>query len=409
MAKKWDRLIVGGNLATFADNGIPYGAIENGAIAISGRQIAWIGPVNELPNAPSECAEVVDRAHGRWILPGFIDCHTHLIFAGNRAQEFEQRLQGKSYAEIAQDGGGIAYTVQQTREATESDLVDLAAHRLRHLQAEGVTTIEIKSGYGLQVATERAMLKAARRLDDRYPMEIFTTFLGAHAMPPNYAGSKDDYIKLVIEDMLPTIAEENLADAVDAYCEHLAFDTEQVRRVFEAAAELDLPVKLHADQFSDCGGAALAAEFSALSADHLEYTSAAGIRALADAGTVAVLLPGAFHTLSETQLPMIDAMRKHQVPMAVATDCNPGSSPLSSILVAINFACVYFGLTVDEALSGATRNAAKALGVHDRLGTLEVGKQADVAIWDVSHPSELAYWIGGRRCETLYKAGEAVF
>ncbi|MDX1570235.1 MAG: imidazolonepropionase [Xanthomonadales bacterium] len=406
-AKKWDQLIINANLATMADDG--YGAIESGALAIANRRIAWLGSMKDLPGAPDDCARDVHSASGQWLTPGLIDCHTHLIFAGDRSTEFEQRMSGATYEEIAAAGGGILSTVRATREASESDLIEGAAWRLRHLISEGVTTIEIKSGYGLETESELRMLRAARRLDDRSPVRIVTTFLGAHAIPPEFKGDADGYIKLVCREMLPAAVDEGLVDMVDAYCEPIAFNRAQVAEVFEAAGEHDLSIKLHADQLSDGGGAELAAEWAARSAEHLEYTTEDGVSAMAEAGTVAVLLPGAFYSLRETRRPPVDLFRDYGVPMAVATDCNPGTSPLSSIITAMNMACTLFGMNPAEALRGVTVNAARALGLDDEVGSLEVGKLADLALWEIQHPAALAYWVGGRRCRRLYRAGEIVY
>lgn len=407
--KKWDYLIINAHLATMTHNGAPYGAVRHGALAIADQRIAWLGPLNELPGAPESCANKVYAASGLWLTPGLIDCHTHLVFAGNRASEFEQRLNGVSYEEIARQGGGILSTVNATRAANENDLVESASRRLRHLRSQGVTTVEIKSGYGLSMEAELRMLRAIRRLRERQPIDIRATFLGAHAIPPEFTDDADAYVDLICNEMLPNIKASGLADAVDAYCESIAFSPAQIRRVFSAAQELGLPLKLHADQLHDCGGAALAAEFNALSADHLEYTNQAGIKAMSAAGTVAVLLPGAFHTLQDPQKPPIQGLRDHGVPMALATDCNPGSSPLSSIITAMNYACIHFRLTPEESLAGVTLNAARALGIDQQVGSLEVGKMADLALWEISEPAELAYWVGGRRCRRLYKDGQAVY
>ena len=406
-ARKWDHLIINANLATMRDD--HYGIVEQGALAIADTRIAWVGCMKDLPGAPDDCAAEVHSATGQWLTPGLIDCHTHLVFAGDRSGEFEQRLEGASYEEIARAGGGILSTVRATRAADESELVQLAASRLRHLISEGVTTLEVKSGYGLSTESELRMLRAARRLDDRSPATIVTTLLAAHAVPPEFQNRADAYIDLVCNEMLPQAHDEGLVDAVDAYCEKLAFSPAQVRRVLEAAAGLGLPVKLHADQLSDLGGAELAASLGALSADHLEYTSDAGVAALARAGTVAVLLPGAYYALREERLPPIAALREHGVPMAVATDCNPGTSPLSSLITAMNHACISFRMTPAEALRGVTVNAARALGLGDQVGRLEVGLQADLALWEISHPAALAYWVGGRRCRRLYKRGTLVY
>ena len=331
---------------------------------------------------------------GRWITPGLIDCHTHLVFGGNRAQEFEQRLAGASYEEIARAGGGINSTVAKTRAASEDELVAGALPRLDALIAEGVTAIEIKSGYGLELATERRQLSAARRLTAERRVGIRTTFLGAHAIPPEFVGRSEDYIDLLCTGILPAIAGEDLADAVDGFCEGIAFSPDEISRFFEAAQAHGLPVKLHVDQLSNLHGAALAARFGALSADHLEYTDEAGAAALAAAGTVAVLLPGAFYFLREQQKPPVEHFRKHGVPMALATDCNPGSSPLTSLLLTMNMAATLFRMTVDECIAGVTRNAAKALGLFNETGSIEAGKWCDLAIWDIESPAELVYRMG---------------
>ena len=385
----WDSLLINLNLATMAEGGAPYGAIENGALAIAQGRIAWIGAAADLPHR--DAAAIID-GEGGWLTPGLIDCHTHLVFAGDRSGEFEQRLEGVSYEEIARAGGGIARTVAATRKASHSQLEAAARRRLAALMAEGVTTVEIKSGYGLDRATEIKMLEVARALGAAHPVDVRTTFLGAHALPREYAGDRAGYLDLVCS-LLPEVAERGLADAVDAFCEGIAFNPDEVARVFEAARALGLPVKLHADQLSDLGGAALAARFGALSADHLEYASEAGIRAMAAAGTVAVLLPGAFYTLHERQKPPVALCRRHGVRVALATDCNPGSSPVTSLRAILNMGCNLFGLTPEEALAGVTRHAACALGLADR-GTLEVGKRADLALWRIHRPAELSYWFG---------------
>ena len=339
------------------------------------------------------------------LTPGLIDCHTHLVFAGNRAREFELRLQGASDADIARAGGGMVSTVEATRDASDTELVSGAARRLRRLMDEGVTSVEIKSGYGLDTRTELKMLRAAKLLGESTPLTVKKTFLGAHALPPEFQGRADDYIALVCNEMLPAAAEAGLVDAVDAFCEGIAFSAAQTARVFDRAAELGLRVKLHADQLSDLGGAELAARYQALSADHLEYTSEAGVRALAEAGTVAVLLPGAFYFLREKQAPPVQMLRHHGVPVAIATDCNPGSSPLSSMLLAMNMACTLFRLTPEEALAGATCHAARALGMADSHGSLAVGMAADFAVWDVASPAELAYAMGVNPCVGTVKGG----
>jgi imidazolonepropionase len=398
---EWDLLLEDANLATMCA-GAPYGHVADGAVAVAGGKIAWAGPRAHLPR---RAARETRCLAGRWITPALIDCHTHLVFGGNRAAEFEQRLEGASYEDIARAGGGIISTVRATRAATESELADAATGRLRALMREGVATIEIKSGYGLDRDSELKLLRVARALGERHGVTVVTTFLGAHALPPQYKGNADGYIALVCEDILPAAVKEGLVDAVDAYCERIAFSVEQVRRVFERARALRLPVKLHADQLSDCGGAALAASYGALSADHLEYTPDDGIRRLAESGAVAVLLPGAFLTLGEKQLPPVESLRSLAVPIAVATDCNPGTSPLCSLQTAMVLATDLFRLTPEECLAGVTREAARALGLSDR-GTIEEGSRADLAVWDIDHPSELAYWLGLNPLDSLYIAGE---
>jgi imidazolonepropionase len=382
------------NLATMA-GGAAYGAVPDGALAVRGGRIAWVGARAALPEGLIGPETVVHDAGGGWITPALIDCHTHLVFAGNRAEEFEGRLCGDSYEGAARRGGGIVSTVMKTRAADEGALVASARGRLARLVAEGVRTVEIKSGYGLCVDSELKMLRVARALGRESGVRVRTSFLGAHAVPPEFAGRADAYVDLIVEEMLPAVAAEGLADAVDAFAETIAFSNAQIGRIFEAAAALGLPVKLHADQLTDGDGAAFAASVGALSADHLEYTSEAGARAMAEAGTVAVLLPGAYATVGARQPPPVAAFRAHGVGMAVATDCNPGSSPMCSLLMAMNLACALFRLTPEEALAGVTRQAARALGLADEVGTLEVGKAAEFAVWDVGHPRELAYWMGG--------------
>lgn len=399
----WDDLILGVDLVTLAgDSG--YGAIEDGALAWSDGVLQFVGRAAELPAEPERCAREVVRASGGCITPGLIDCHTHTVFAGDRAGEFEQRLRGVSYEQIARDGGGIVSSVRATREASEEELFAQSLPRARALRDDGVTTLEIKSGYGLDFDNERKMLRVARRVGDELGISVRTTFLGAHALPPEFAGRADDYIASVCQ-WLPRLHDERLVDAVDAFCERIGFTLAQTRRVFETAQALGLPVKLHADQLSDGEGAALVAEFGGLSADHVEHTSEAGVRAMAAAGTVAVLLPGAFHCLRETVLPPLDLFRQHGVPMAVATDCNPGTSPLQSLRLAMSLACTHFRLTPEEALRGATLNAARALGLPDR-GTLRAGMRADFAHWNIRQPAELAYWLGGDPLLASYSEGE---
>ena len=402
--QEWDLLLTGANVATLADGGGPYGIIENGAIAASGGEIAWIGPARELP---AGVAAETRSLTGRWITPALIDCHTHLAFAGNRAAEFAMRLGGATYEEIARAGGGIMSTVKATRAASDEALYAQTRSRLLTLRAEGCGTVEIKSGYGLDIENEMRQLETARRLGEESGITVAKTFLGAHACPPEYRDDRNGYLDRLCGEMLPAVAEAGLADAVDAYCESIAFSTDQVARVFEAARSAGLPVKLHADQLSDCGGAKLAAAFDALSADHLEYTSADGVDALATAGTVAVMLPGAFLTLGESQRPPVTALRTAGVPMAVATDCNPGTSPLCSIRTAMTLATDLFRMTPEECLTGVTRSAARALGFDDR-GILGAGMRADIAVWDIGHPQELSYWIGTNDLTDLYVAGKPV-
>jgi len=397
---------VNARLATMAA-GPDYGAIHDGAIAVRGGRIAWVGARADLPDALRAAATREHDAGGRWITPGLIDCHTHLVYAGSRAGEFEQRLNGASYEAIARAGGGIRATVAATRAASEAALLDAARPRLKALAAEGVTTVEIKSGYGLETRAEAKMLRVARALGNALPVTVRTTFLGAHALPPEFDGRPDAYIDEVCERMLPELARAGLVDAVDAFCERIGFSAVQVERVFEAARALGLPVKLHAEQLSNQRGTQLAARFGALSADHVEHAAEEDVAAMARAGTVAVLLPGAFYFLRETQVPPIELLRRHGVAMAVATDCNPGTSPMTSLLLALNMACTFFRLTPQEALSGATRAAARALGLAREAGTLEAGKIADFVLWDIERPAELAYGIGANPCHAIVKQGIA--
>jgi len=371
--------------------GEPYGTIEDAAIRVHKGRIAWIGRREELGD-PSRY-NLIDLG-GRWVTPGLFDCHTHLVYGGHRAREFEMRLEGADYEAIARAGGGILSTVTATRAATESQLVAAAEARARELLAEGVTVLEIKSGYGLDTDTEMRMLAAARGLGERLPVTVRTSCLAAHALPPEYDGQADAYIDHVCEEILPRVAAAGLADAVDAFCEHIAFDAAQIERVFMAAAALGLPVRLHAELRSDQGGTQVAARYRALSVDHLEYVSEEGVRAMAAAGSVAVMLPGAFYTLRETRRPPVDLFREYGVPLAVATDANPGTSPARSLLLMLNMACTLFHMTPEEALAGVTREAARALALQDDYGTLERGKRADLVAWDIDHPVELAYWIG---------------
>ncbi|MEB2856152.1 imidazolonepropionase [Pseudomonas atacamensis] len=378
------------HVATMANGA--YSIIEDAVIVTSGSLIEWIGPRTQLPSGEYPA---VNDLQGAWVTPGLIDCHTHTVFGGNRSGEFEQRLQGVSYAEIAAQGGGIASTVRATREASEDELFASAAKRLKSLMRDGVTTVEMKSGYGLDLANERKLLRVIRRLAEELPISVRSTCLAAHALPPEYKDRADDYIDLVCEQMLPALAAEGLVDAVDAFCEYLAFSPEQVERVFVAAQQLGLPVKLHAEQLSSLHGSSLAARYKALSADHLEFMDEDDAIAMAAADTVAVLLPGAFYFLRETQLPPMDALRKHKVKIAIASDLNPGTSPALSLRLMLNMACTCFRMTPEEALAGATLHAAQALGMAQTHGSLEVGKVADFVAWDIERPADLAYWLGG--------------
>ncbi len=386
------RLWRNARLASFSPALPGIGVIEDAAIAVRDGLIAYAGPESELPAALGK-TETID-CEGRWITPGLIDCHTHLVHAGTRANEFEMRLQGATYEEIARAGGGIVSSVRALRAASEDDLVAETLPRLDALIGEGVTTVEIKSGYGLDRDNEIKALRAARRLGELRDVTVRTTFLGAHALPPEMKGDKAGYIEKVVTDMLPAVAAAGLADAVDGFCEGIAFSPAEIARVFDAARRLGLPVKLHADQLSNLAGAALAASYGALSADHLEYTDADGARAMAQAGTVAVILPGAYYFIRETKKPPVTLFREHGVRMAVATDNNPGTSPLTSLLLTMNMAATLFGMTVEECLAGTTREAARALGLLDEIGTLEAGKRADFALWDIGQPAELVYRMG---------------
>ncbi|HEX7759892.1 MAG TPA: imidazolonepropionase [Caulobacteraceae bacterium] len=391
MTHSCDRIWRNARLATFAGpSGL--GIVEDGVIAAKDGRILFAGPAAAAP-AGLDAAEITD-CDGRWITPGLIDCHTHLVYGGDRAHEFELRLQGASYEDLARAGGGILSTVKATRAASQDELVQSALPRLDALIAEGVTTVEVKSGYGLALEHEAKQLRAARALAVQRPVSIRTTFLGAHALPPEFADEPDGYIDQVCQAMLPAIAAEGLADAVDAFCEGIGFTPAQTRRVFETARALDLPVKLHADQLSNLHAAALAADFSALSADHLEHTDEAGLTAMAKAGTVATLLPGAFYFVRETQRPPVEGLRAAGVPMALATDSNPGTSPLTSLLLTMNMAATLWRMTVDECLAGVTRHAAQALGLLNEVGTLEAGKACDLAVWDIERPAELVYRLG---------------
>jgi len=401
-----DRLLTDCHVATMAAPAFAgvtertYGAVEDGAILIRDGRIAWIGP-----RAYAPAADIIERLDGRWVTPGLIDCHTHLVFGGDRSGEFEQRLGGTTYEEIARAGGGIVSSVTATRETSEGGLYASAVARLEGLKATGVTTLEIKSGYGLDRESELKMLRVARRIGAEAGVRVRTSYLGLHAVPPEHRADRSAYVDLAIDDILPAAHTAGLVDAVDAYCEPIAFSGEEVSRLFDRARTLGLPVKLHADQLSDGGGAALAAKYNALSADHVEHTTEAGVRAMAQAGVVAVLLPGAYLMLRETTPPPIALFRQHGVEMAVATDCNPGTSPVASMTAALNLACIQFRLTPEEALAGATRIAAKALGVAAEVGTVEPGKVADLAVWDITRPAELCYWLGKPLLHARYVSG----
>ncbi|KRU22780.1 imidazolonepropionase [Psychrobacter pocilloporae] len=405
----FDQLIINANIATFSAHygfnnnknedarSIPYGQLENAAIGIKDGKIAWIGAQEQITtHLPHYKDKQVTDADGKWLTPGLIDCHTHIVYGGNRSNEFEARLQGASYQDIAAQGGGIVATVSATRAASIESLFSQSEKRLVALMKEGVTSIEIKSGYGLDLDTERKMLTVARQLGEKYDIHVSTTYLAAHALPPEYKSHlqdrTDDYIEQVCE-WLPILHAEGLVDAVDGFCENIAFSSDQIRRVFEVARSLDLPVKLHAEQLSDIGGSALVAEYKGLSSDHLEHLSETDIEKMAASNTVAVILPGAFYTLRDTKLPPIEALRKHRVPMAISTDCNPGTSPLTSLLLAMNMGCTLFYLTPEEVLAGSTVYAAKALGLSNK-GKIEVGCDADLALWDIARPADLAYQMG---------------
>lgn len=400
-ALHWDSLWTNAHLACMTDG---YGEIRDAAIAVKDGKIAWLGKQSELP-AGYVSAKTHD-GKGCWLTPGLIDCHTHLVYAGNRSNEFEARLNGVAYEEIARQGGGINATVRATRAASEDELLAATLPRLHAMLAEGVTTLEIKSGYGLDLETEARILRVARRIGREFPVRVKTTFLGAHALPPEYAGRADDYIKLVCEQMLPALVAEGLVDAVDVFCEKIGFTPAQTELVFQAAQAHGLPVKLHAEQLSDQGGAALTAQYKGLSADHLEYLSDEGIAAMAASGTVAVLLPGACYFLRETKYPPLAAMRLAGVPIALATDCNPGTSPMTSLLLTMNMACTLFRMTPLEALQGVTCHAAQALGLSEKTGSLVIGKAADFALWDIARPADLAYHIASNPSQAKVFAGK---
>ena len=403
MTHRYDHLLVDCTLATLAgDSG--YGVIEHGAIGWRDGAITFAGPMHDLPDQPEAISDAHESVHGALVTPGLVDCHTHLVFGGERANEFEMRLHGESYEAIARAGGGIVSSVRATRAAGEDELLRQSLPRAQGLVRDGVTTLEIKSGYGLDLDTEMKMLRVARQIGNELGVTVRTTFLGLHALPPESGDRRAEFITAVCDEWLPAIADAGLADAVDAFCENIAFTPDEVLRCFEAAHKLGLPVKLHADQLSDLGGAALAAAHAGLSADHLECTDEAGVDAMARAGTIAVLLPGSFYALRETRMPPVAAFRERGVPMAIATDLNPGTSPLRSLRLAMNMACTLFRFTPEEALRGATVNAARALGLIDR-GTLAAGQRADIVVWNARQPAELAYWIGGALASRVFAGG----
>lgn len=405
MTQVFDSVWFDVNLATMTDG--DYGIIENGALAIKSGRIAWVGKREDLPEF-DVFATPTYQGKGGWITPGLIDCHTHIVYGGNRAKEFEMRLEGASYQAIANAGGGIVSTVRATREADEESLYVSAKNRLNALMNEGVTTVEIKSGYGLDIMNEVKMLRIARLLDEHHPVDVSTTFLGAHALPPEYQDDADGYIDLVCGPMMEAVVQQGLADSVDAFCESVGFNLSQTQRVFEAAKAHGLPVKLHAEQMSNLGGSEMAARFNAQSVDHIEYLDESGVKAIKAAGTTAVVLPGAYYFLRETQQPPIDLLRKHQVPMAIATDANPGSSPLCSLQLMMNMACTLFRMTPYEALAGVTINAAKALNISNKVGKLSMGMQADFVLWDIEHPAQLSYQFGVNPCQQVVKGGIVV-
>lgn len=401
---KWDKLIINANVATMAEGSQSYGMIKNGAVGLLNGKIEWLGSTDGIKSSINILAKELIDAKGKLLTPGLIDCHTHLVFAGNRSDEFEQRLNGVSYEEIANSGGGILSTVRATRAASFDELYAQSLPRFKALLDEGVTTIEIKSGYGLNFETELKMLQVARKLATEHGIKVKTTLLAAHAVPPEYSGRTDEYVDLICSEIIPRISELKVADCVDAFCESIGFSYDQTKKVFDAAVRWGLPVKLHADQLSNLNGAALVAEYAGLSADHVEYTSTQSVKAMAKAGTVAVLLPYAFYILKETQLPPIAAFRKYNVSIAISTDCNPGTAPSSSLLTTMNKACVEFSLTPEEVLKGVTINAALALGIEQDCGSIEFGKQADLVLWNCEQPSDLCYWQGMNRVNRIFKS-----
>ncbi len=406
-SKDWQSLYINVNLATMNDGGNSYGEINQGALAIAEGKIVWLGKEADLPSYDTSKVKVID-GKGQWLSPGLIDCHTHLVYGGNRANEFEMRLQGKSYQEIANAGGGIVSTVTATRKATEAELLASALPRLTALHQQGVTTVEIKSGYGLDTVNEIKMLKVAGLLAEELPVTIKRTFLGAHALPTEYKDNADGYLDIVCNEMLPQVVNEKLADAVDVFCEGIGFSLKQTKRVFDAAQSHNLPIKVHAEQLSNLGASELAANYDALSSDHIEFLDEAGIKAMQKSGMTAVLLPGAFYFLRETQLPPIELLRQYQVPMAIATDANPGTSPIHNIHLMLNMACTLFKLTPSEALAGITCYGAKALGLTASKGQLAVGFDADIALWNINQPAELCYQFGVNPLTALYQNGKRV-
>ena len=404
----WDKLWINLHAATMATQKTPYGAIRDAAIAVHHGKIVWLGKRADLPASPSELASEVIEMHGEWVTPGLIDCHTHLVFGGQRAEEFARKLQGESYESILASGGGILSSVRATREASFETLLSAALERARLAMAQGVTTLEIKSGYGLDGASECKMLRVAQRLGELLPITIQATCLAAHVVPPEYQGRRADYVSWIIEELLPQVKQENLATAVDIFCEKIAFSLEEAELLFQAAKKLGFQIKIHAEQLSSMGGASLAARHQALSADHLEYVTEADVLAMKASRTIAVLLPGAFYFLRETQMPPIALFRKHAVPIALATDFNPGTSPINSLGTIMNLACVLWRFTPEEALRSVTLHAAQALGLEASVGSLEVGKDADLAFWKIETPAELAYYLNGRRCVGLVKKGRVV-
>jgi len=403
--KEWDRVWVGADIATMVAGSDAYGKLKNGALAVKGERIAWMGPAAEARRRAAAADIPIENCAGRWMTPGLIDCHTHLVYGGDRVEEFEKRLCGVSYEEIARAGGGIQSTVNATRALGLASLAESAAVRARRLMSEGVTTIEVKSGYGLELATERRMLEAARALERALPVSVKTTYLGLHALPNEFRERRGDFVAQASGPWLEELAAAGLVDAVDAFCEHIAFSLAEIEQFLRAARNLGLPAHLHAGQLSDMGAAELAAQYGALSADHLEYLSERGAHALGRAGTVAVLLPGAYFTLRQSIPPPVPLLREARVPMAVATDCNPGTSPCTSLLLMLNMACTLFGLTPEESLGGATRHAAGALGLQDEIGTLAVGKRADFVLWDIGRPAELCYALGANPCRGVVHRG----